>query len=92
MKRTLFTCVCGSLEHIFIVTADDDDLFIEVHLSPLPFFERLKHAVQYLFGYRSRWGDFDEILLNPETALMLGDKLVEWAGGENRGFQPNDVH
>ena len=84
--------MCGSMEHIFVVTADDEDLFIETHLSPLPFFERLKHAVQYLFGYRSRWGDFDEILLNPETALMLGDKLVEWSGGEPNVFTPNDVY
>jgi hypothetical protein len=80
------------MEHIFVVTADDEDLFIETHLSPLPFFDRLKHAVQYLFGYRSRWGDFDEILLNPETALMLGDKLVEWSGGEPNVFTPNDVY
>lgn len=91
MKRTLFTCVCGSMEHIFVVTADDEDLLIEVHLSPLPLFERLKHAVQYVFGYRSRWGDFDEIVLNPETALLLGDKLVEWAGAESSVFTPNDV-
>ena len=80
MKRTLFTCSCGSMEHIFVVIADDDDdLFIEVHLSPLPIFERLKHAVQYAFGYRSRWGDFEEIILSPETALLLGDTLIEWA-------------
>jgi hypothetical protein len=80
------------MEHVFVVTADDEDLFIETHLSPLPFFERLKHAVQYVFGYRSRWGDFDEIVLNPETALGLGDKLVEWAGGESNVFTPNDVY
>ena len=91
MKRTLFICRCGSLEHIFVVTADEEDLFIEVHLSPLPFVERVKHAIQYLFGYRSRWGDFDEILLDPETALRLGDSIVKWAGGYEQEFQPNDV-
>lgn len=91
MKRTLFLCRCGSLQHSFVVTADVDDLFLEIHLSPLPFWHRLKNAVRYVFGRRCEWGDFEEILLTPEMALDLGDKLVEWSQGESSVFQPNDV-
>ena len=91
MKRTLFNCRCSSLEHIFFVCADKDDLFIEVHLAPLPLWRRLSNAVRYIVGRRSRYGDFEEIILDPEDALDLGDKLTEWATGESSVFQPNDV-
>jgi hypothetical protein len=91
MKRTLYICRCFSLEHSLFVCADDEDLFIEVHLSPLPLWKRLGNAVRYVFGRRSLYGDFEEIILRPEDALDLGDKLVEWANGESRVFQPNDV-
>ena len=71
--------------------ADKDDLFIEVHLAPLPLWRRLSNAVRYIVGRRSRYGDFEEIILDPEDALDLGDKLTEWATGESSVFQPNDV-
>ncbi len=91
MKRTLYTCKCFSLEHSLFVCADDEDLFIEIHLSPKPFWERVAKAFRYVLGQRSPYGDFDEVILGPEDALDLGDKLVEWANGESNVFQPNDV-
>jgi hypothetical protein len=91
MKRTLFVCRCFSIEHSFVVSADEDDVFIEVHLAALPWWKRLGHAFNYVIGRKSKWGDFEEILLDPATALDLGDKLTEWAQGESKVFQPNDV-
>lgn len=91
MKRTLFVCRCYSIEHSFVVSSDEDDVFIEVHLSALPFWRRVRNAVSYVLGKKSKWGDFEEILLSPEQALDLGDKLVEWSQGESNVFQPNDV-
>lgn len=91
MKRTLFVCRCYSIEHSFVVSADDDDLFIEVHLTSVPFWRRVWHAANYIVGRKSKWGDFEEILLSPDQALDLGDKLVEWAKGESVVFTPNDV-
>ena len=92
MKRTLYTCKCFSLEHSLFVCADEEDLFVEVHLAPLPFWRRVGNAVRYILGKRSPYGDFEEIVLGPEDALDLGDRLVEWAGGESIAFQPNDVY
>lgn len=92
MKRTLYLCRCGSIQHMLVVTADDDDLFFEVHLAPLPFFERVKTALRYILGRRSRWGDFEEVYFSPAMALELGDRLVEWAGGKPDVFSPNDVY
>lgn len=92
MKQTLFVCKCGSLQHLFIVTAEEEDLYIETHLAPLPFFKRLKHAVRYLFGYRSKYGDFEETVLDARSALDLGDYLIRWSVGGLYEFPNNDVH
>ena len=92
MKRSLYVCKCFSLQHSFVVCADEEDLFIEVHLTPLPFWRRVRNAVGYVFGRRSRYGDFEEVVLGPGDALDLGDKLVQWAGGESYEFRTNDVY
>ena len=92
MKRTLFVCHCGSLEHSFVVSADEDLFYVEVHLSPLPFWRRLRNAVRYVFGRRSPWGDFEEVVLDPYEALTLADSLLEWTGGQSYVFPTNDVH
>jgi hypothetical protein len=92
MKRTLFVCQCFSIEHSFVVSADKEDVFIEVHLAALPFWTRVEHAISYVMGRKSKWGDFEEILLDPATALDLGDKLTEWASGGSSVFQTNDIH
>jgi len=92
MKRTLFICRCSSIEHSFLVSADDDFLALEVHLAALPFWQRLKAGTRYILGGKSKWGDFEEILLTPYQALDLGDKLVEWSQGDSTVFTPNDVY
>ncbi len=76
---------------MLVVSADDEDFFLEVHLSPLPFRKRLGNALRYLFGKRCKYGDFEEVVLSPASAVALGDTLIEWAQGEVAAFQPNDV-
>ena len=88
----VFICKCSSLEHQFSLSTDDEYAYIGVHLAPLPFFQRLKLAVKYIFGYRCRYGSFDEILLDPIMALSLGDYLISWAQGDDPGFRTNDVY
>ena len=92
MKRTLFICRCGSLQHSFVVAADDDDLFMEIHLSPLPFWRRVKNAARYILGKRSLYGDFEEILLSTTDALILGDALINWSSDGKLIFDNNDVY
>lgn len=80
MKIKPIVCVCGSLEHqITILEEEPDYLCLAVHLSPKPFWNRVFGAVKHIFGYRCRYGDFEEILLDPDKALYLGETLIEWA-------------
>ena len=77
---------------MLVVSADEEDFFFEVHLSPLPFRRRVKNAFRYLFGKRCKYGDFEEVVLSPASAVALGDTLIEWAQGEVTAFPQNDVH
>lgn len=74
------------------MAADDDDLFMEIHLSPLPFWRRVKNAARYILGKRSLYGDFEEICLSTTDALVLGDALINWSSDGKLIFENNDVY
>jgi hypothetical protein len=37
------------------------------------FWSRLKYGLKYIFGYKSRYGAWDEFILNPNDADKLQD-------------------
>jgi len=78
MEREIYVCDCSSLEHIVAFTYDEEDqfLYIQPRLNPKQsFLKRLRHAVKYVFGYRSRYGDFEEIILNINDIQILKNRL-----------------
>lgn len=77
MNNNLFVCSCHNIEHQLIVSIDDewDEVFIFVHLYPHPLHKRIINAIKYIFGYRSSFGDFDEIMLSKEDTKRLVDLL-----------------
>ena len=84
MERELFVCECEDVNHQFIITYFDDDVFnneicIEVHLSDVGLWNRIKYAFHYVLGKRSRYssGAFGEVLLNKEdTAKQFEVKTM----------------
>jgi hypothetical protein len=42
-----------------------------MHLAPRPFWYRVKYAVKYIFGYRSRYGAWDEFYIDPSHTEQL---------------------
>ena len=71
--KELFICDCGDPEHQFIVSQfpNEEDVYIFIHLDNLTFWQRLKYAVMYIFGKKSRYGAFGEIILNKEEKNRL---------------------
>lgn len=69
----LFVCACYNVEHQIIFTYDPkwDEIYVSVYLLPDNFFKRIKNAVKYIFGYRSRYGDFDEFIFNNKDIERL---------------------
>lgn len=66
-------CECSSMEHIVTFTYWDDEpeVYLNVHLANGTFFQRLKYAIKYLFGYRCKYGAFDEIILGQKHYSQL---------------------
>ena len=76
----LFLCECESHDHMMIVSNDEEGyVFVSIHLTPLPLFQRIVNAVSYIFGKRSIYGDFEEILLGPEKTQELIQILTNHA-------------
>lgn len=72
MNDRTFICDCHSTEHQIRVMADEEDLYIQVHLTTHEnFFNRLWSGVKYIFGHKSRFGDWDEFILNRDDKNSL---------------------
>ena len=67
MNHELFVCTCGDVDHQMIISMFDDEpeLYVTMHLVRAGFFRRLWTGIKYIFGKKSIYGDFDEIILAP---------------------------
>ena len=73
-KKELFICECNSNEHQIVMSyfEDEKEVYCNVHLKPeRNVLKRIIHAVKYIFGHRSAYGDFDEFIFNPKDADRL---------------------
>ena len=76
-NRRVIICSCHSPEHQFIINYfdDEDEVYLHIHLTPKGFFRRILHAIKYIFGYRSKYGDFDEIVLHNKQINEIMQEL-----------------
>jgi len=77
MSKVYIDCACGSTEHVLAFQHDeaDNDLYIEVHLSPyLSFWKRIILAVKYVFGLKTNYGCFGCWMLKDKQDA---DKIIE---------------
>jgi uncharacterized Fe-S cluster-containing radical SAM superfamily protein len=81
MENTdIFICQCHSHEHQiqFWYDEEENEFYTITHLcNSRGFFSRVKHAFKYIFGYTSRFGDWDELQFKPEDAEKLKKFLNE---------------
>jgi len=81
--RKILICECHSLEHqvSFWYEQDDGTLYVETHLvTHRNFFKRLWVGLKYAFGYKSRFGEWDEILLDPNSQK----ELYQWLQSKHK--------
>jgi len=80
MIEEIFICACGSLEHqIFFWREEEKNgfLYAEIHLTGRKFWQRLIYGLKYIFGYKSRFGAWDEFLFDKEDE----EKLKKYLNG-----------
>lgn len=76
-----FDCACFSCEHTMrlVYDPDDGDLWAEIHLAQSrPWWRRMWPALRHVFGYRSKYGNWDCLLFRPEEAGRLTAVLEAW--------------
>lgn len=87
MEPDLLICQCHSTDHqlIFLYDEDKDEngnitdktVYIHIHLDKHSFWKRLFYGMKYIFGYKSRYGAFDEFIIKPEDANKF-EKVTEF--------------
>lgn len=77
-KNILFLCSCGDVADQIIMnywtdyeTDDYPCVYVSFHLNTLPFFKRLWLGIKYIFGYKSKYGDFSELILRPKDYTKM---------------------
>jgi hypothetical protein len=87
MKKTwdkeVLICECHSDEHQMLLFYNEEEYsngqkynmcYAHVHLTTYEsFWKRVVHGVKFMFGYKSKYGAWDEFIFNPNDA----DKLQE---------------
>ena len=78
MKEEIIICACSNLEHMVLFWKDEtdtaikDDIFINIHLTTRrKFFSRLWYGLKYAFGYKCRYGCWDEFIFSKEEIEKL---------------------
>ena len=81
MKHKYLECCCNSMEHILRLSyfADEPDyIYIEFYLNQYPWYKRVWIAIKYIFGYRSKFGEFGEFIFTSEKAKEFKDFLAKF--------------
>lgn len=78
MKNEYFECRCHSPEHTLAFYLDEEEpkmLYGVIFLNSGSFFTRICNSIKYIFGYKCKYGHFDEFIVDPENAQRLIDLL-----------------
>lgn len=79
VERRIFICECNSLEHQYSFWYDEEDnnIYFEPHLnySGYPWYKRVAKKIAYVFGYTSRFGAWDEVIIKNSDVAKLKEFL-----------------
>lgn len=68
-KYTTILCSCKNSEHLVLLHYDSDDkmVYMEYHLCTLPFWKRIIVGIKYIFGFRSKYGEYGELIITEDN-------------------------
>ena len=70
--RLIVDCQCNSTDHLLVITALDEDIYIEALLnSNLGFFKRTLIGIKFIFGLEAKTGTFVEHLVSEKGATQI---------------------
>lgn len=77
-ENFIIICECHSVEHqvVFRYDDEDDEVYMNIYLNKPSFLKRLK----YLFGYKCRFGHWDEVIIHKDKFRKAIEKITEHDG------------
>ena len=78
MDDLFLMCKCHSLEHTihFSHSKEEQEVYVHIYLNEYPnVFKRIWVGLKYMFGYTSRYGHWDEVMLSVEQIQQLADHV-----------------
>ena len=86
MERKVINCACNSSEHIILYSFDEDEdgykcVFISYHLSSDYWYRRIWKGIKYIFGFKSQYGNFGEIIID-DTNVSGFREIVGFIDGK----------
>ena len=77
MEKVVIDCACGSNEHILIFSKNDEEdyrcVYLSYHLQNDYWYKRIWKGIKYIFGFKSKYGNFGETIIDKTNV----DKLSE---------------
>jgi len=73
-EEEVLICQCGSVDHqlTFFCDKEDNIVYCHIHLSNYKtFFKRLICGIKYIFGYKTKYGDFDSFIFKHQHVEKL---------------------
>lgn len=79
-----YECKCGSDEHVlrvsyFVDRSDpnliEDEIYLSYFLQDKSFWKRLIHGIKYIFGYKSMYGHFGDMILTYKDSRRFKELL-----------------
>lgn len=68
VRLSFFIKYKGKIDGYYLVNKLAD---MGVHVVPDSFWKRIRNTIKYIFGYGSKYGDFDEFIFKKEDANKL---------------------
>jgi hypothetical protein len=65
-NNEILICDCESTEHQIVLHEDEKDkvIYCHIHLIKYGFIKRLIKGIKYIFGYKCKYGEWDEFILS----------------------------
>lgn len=78
-KDELFICSCHNVEHqlIFSYFPKEGYVYVNIHLVPDVWYKRIWYTIKYIFGYKCKYGCFDEFAFNCDDYPKL-EQIVNY--------------
>lgn len=83
MHHKYIECECQDLQHLVRLSYFKDEpylLYVEFHLQSKPWYKRIVSGLRYIFGYKSKYGEFGEVLWSVPTvkeAVQFGNQFLK---------------